>query len=135
MDGRAVVVPAGMRRIFEEYGYAPGLRVGEFLFIAGQVGRDARLNVIAEPEAQFRACWENLRAVLAEAGGGFADVVDLVTYHVDMHAHDDVFKRVKNALFPRQTCPWTAIGVAALSRPGLLLEIKATAWLGSRPGA
>lgn len=124
---RKTIVPASMARIFEEYGYAPALQVGRTLYCAGQVGRTEDLRVIEDPEAQFAACWENLRIVLAEAGCAFGDVVDLVTYHVEMQTHFDAFKRVKNRVFPRQTCPWTAIGVQALSRPGLLLEIKCTA--------
>jgi len=121
------IVPAGMRNIFQDLGYTPGLRVDGLIFVAGQVGRDSDLRVIAEPEAQFRACWANLGMVLAEAGCDFSDVVDLTTFHVDMHAHYDLFRKVKNEVFPRQTCPWTAIGVSCLSRPGLLLEIKAVA--------
>ena len=130
---RRIVVPLGMERIFEDYGYAPALQVGRTLYCAGQVGRTADLQVIEDPEAQFTACWQNLAIVLAAAGCGFVDVVDLTTYHVDMQRHFDVFKRVKNRIFPRQTCPWTAIGVHALSRPGLLLEIKCTALVPEGP--
>lgn len=132
MFDREVVVPDSMVRIFEEYGYAPALRVGPFLYCAGQVGRTADLQVIEDPEAQFVACWENLRTVLAAAGCTFADVIDLTTYHVALPEHFDLFKTVKNRTFPRQTCPWTGIGVQALARPGLLVEIKCTALV---PGA
>jgi enamine deaminase RidA (YjgF/YER057c/UK114 family) len=124
---RRAIVPPGMEPIFEQFGYTPGLLAGGFLFCAGQVGRDADLRVVADPEAQFAAAWDNLRAVLTEAGCGFADVVDLVTYHVEMSRHFDAFKTVKNRVFPRQTCPWTAIGVSELARPGMLVEIKAIA--------
>ncbi|MBL8698032.1 MAG: RidA family protein [Alphaproteobacteria bacterium] len=131
MTEREVIVPPTMTRIYEEYGYAPALRVGDLVYCAGQVGRTADLQVILDPEAQFEACWENLRVVLAAADCAFEDVVDLTTYHVDLAQHFDAFKRVKNRVFPRRTCPWTAIGVQALSRPGLLLEIKCVAL---RPG-
>lgn len=124
---RQIVVPASMRVIHERFGYAPAVGVGELVFCAGQVGRTEALEVIADPEAQFRACWRNLETVLAEAGSSLSGVIDLVSYHVDMHAHFDVFKAVKNEIFPRGGAAWTAIGVSALSRPGLLLELKATA--------
>lgn len=127
MAGREVIVPATMRRIFEEYGYAPALRVGELVYVAGQVGRTADLQVIVDPEAQFTAAWDNCRIVLEAAGCGFADVVDLTTYVVDMPVHMPLFREVKRRHFPQGTCPWTAIGVSALSRPGLLAEIKMTA--------
>jgi enamine deaminase RidA (YjgF/YER057c/UK114 family) len=128
---RGAVVPPGQRRIFEEFGYTPGLLAGGFLFCAGQVGRDADLNIIDDPEAQFEAAFANLDMVLAEAGCGFGNVVDLVTYHVEMSKHFSAFKVAKNRVFPRQTCPWTAIGVSELARPGLLVEIKAIALPGS----
>ncbi len=122
-----IIVPPTMRKMFELYGYAPAVRIGRLVYCAGQVGRTPDLEVIAEPAAQFEACWRNVETVLAAAGCGFADVVDLVTYHVDMHAHFDLFKEIKNRVFPRGRAAWTAIGVTSLSRPGLLLEIKCTA--------
>lgn len=130
---RKTIVPPGMERIFQDYGYAPALQVGRILHCAGQVGRTPDLQVIEDPEAQFEACWNNVATVLAAAGCGFADVIDLTTYHVEMQRHFDVFKMVKNRRFPRQTCPWTAIGVQSLSRPGLLLEIKCTALVPEEP--
>lgn len=129
---REIIVPAGMEAILRDKGYAPALRVGPFLFIAGQLGRTRELEVIHDPEAQFLACFENLREVLAAAGCGFADVVDLTTYHVDLPIHGALFRTVKQEVFARQSCPWTSIGVAALASPGLLVEIKATALVPGR---
>lgn len=124
---RSLVVPAGMEAIHAELGYAPAVRVGSLLLCSGQVGRTADLAVIDDPETQFRACWSHVERVLAAGGCGFADVVELVTYHVDMPVHYGLFKSVKREVFPFRDTAWTAIGVASLSRPGLLLEIKATA--------
>ena len=124
---RSVVVPAAMRGIHSTLGYAPAVRIGPVLHCSGQVGRTPDLAVIPDPEEQFRACWANLAAVLDVGGCRFPDVFELVTYHVDMLAHYELFKRVKAELFPFGDMAWTAIGVASLSRPGLLLEIKATA--------
>jgi enamine deaminase RidA (YjgF/YER057c/UK114 family) len=115
MPEREIIVPASMTRIFEEYGYAPALRVGDVVSCAGQVGRTQALEVIADPEAQFIACWENVRIVLEAAGCGYADVIDLTTFHVDMQHHHDVFKRVKNRVLPRRTCPWTARSPASFA--------------------
>jgi enamine deaminase RidA (YjgF/YER057c/UK114 family) len=127
MADRELIVPPSMKRILDVTGYAPAVKVGPILFCAGQVGRTPDLQVIADPEAQFVACWENLRAVLEEAGYGFGDVVDMTTYHVAMSEHFAVFRAVKDRVFPRGTCAWTAIGVSELARPGLLVEIKCVA--------
>ena len=127
MSDREIIVPAGMQTIVERAGYAPAIKVGTTLFCAGQVGRTAELEVIRDPEAQFVACWDNLRALLAAGGCTFEDIVDMTTYHVQMSVHMPVFREVKNRIFPRGTCAWTAIGVSELAHPGLLVEIKCVA--------
>jgi enamine deaminase RidA (YjgF/YER057c/UK114 family) len=116
-----------MARFPAEFGYAPGLLAGGFLFVAGQLGRDDDLRVIDEPEAQFARAWENVIAILAEAGCGVGDIVDVTTFHVGLREHLATYKRVRDRFMQGHIPPWTAIGVSELSRPGLLLEIKCIA--------
>ncbi len=127
MSQRQIIIPASMANIVERAGYVPAVEVGSTLYCAGQIGRTPELEVIHDPEQQFVACWENLRTVLAEAGCAFDDVVEMTTFHVEMSQHMDIFREVKDRLFPRDTCAWTAIGVSELALPGLLLEIKCVA--------
>lgn len=37
--------------------------------------------------------WDNLRLVLSAGGCEFEDVVEMTTYHVDMHRHMPIFRR------------------------------------------
>jgi len=127
MTYRRLIIPPIMQRIVDRAGYVPAVQVGATVFCAGQVGRSADLEVIDDPEAQFLACWENLRLVLEAAGCTYEDVVDMTTYHVEMRKHMPVFRDVKNRVFPRGTCAWTSIGVSGLAHPGLLVEIKCVA--------
>lgn len=127
MTDRQIIIPVSMTLLCEQAGYAPAVKVGNTLYCAGQVGRTPELAVIEDPEQQFLAAWENLRLVLQAGGSAFADVVEMTTYHVDIHRHMPTFRRVKDAVFPRGTCAWTCIGVAELARPGLLVEIKCVA--------
>ena len=127
MTDRQIIVPDGMRLLCEHAGYAPAVKVGKTLYCAGQVGRTPELAVIADPELQFLAAWDNLRIVLEAGGCKFEDVVEMTTYHVDMQRHMPLFRRVKDEVFPRSTCAWTCIGVGELARPGLLVEIKCIA--------
>ena len=127
MTDRQLIVPEGMRLLCEHAGYAPAVKVGKTLYCAGQVGRTPELSVIEDPEQQFLAAWDNLRLVLEAGGCEFEDVVEMTTYHVDMHRHMPIFRRVKDKVFPRSTCAWTCIGVGELARPGLLVEIKCIA--------
>lgn len=127
MPDRKIIVPPAMEALARRAGYAPAVKVNGTVYCAGQVGRTADLEVIADPETQFAAAWENLRIVLAEAGCCYEDVVEMTTYHVNMREHMGVFRTVKDSLFPRNTCTWTCIGVAELAHPGLLVEIKCIA--------
>ncbi|MFM0348201.1 MULTISPECIES: RidA family protein [Paraburkholderia] len=127
MTDRKITIPDGMEQIVERAGYAPAVKVGATVFCAGQVGRTRELEVIHDPEAQFLACWDNLKVLLDAAGCTFEDVVEMTTYHVQMSVHMSVFREVKNRVFPRGTCTWTAIGVSELAHPGLLVEIKCVA--------
>lgn len=127
MSDREIIVPASMKLIPERIGYAPAVKVGDMLFCAGQIGRTPELVVIEDPEQQFLAAWENLRIVLSAGGCTFEDVVDMTTYHVDLATHMEVFRRVKDQVFPKGLCAWTCLGVDALAHPALLLEIKCVA--------
>lgn len=127
MTDRRIILPDAMKTLADRAGYAPAVKVGNTVYCAGQVGRTAELEVIADPHAQFAAAWENLRLVLAEAGCTFDDVVEMTTYHVDMSSHMAVFRAVKDSTFPRGLCAWTCVGVSELARPGLLVEIKCIA--------
>lgn len=134
MTDRQIIVPQPMALLAERAGYAPAVKVGATVYCAGQVGRTADLQVIADPAQQFVAAWDNVRLVLAEAGCSFEDVVEMTTYHVEMRRHMDVFRTVKDRLFPRGTCAWTCIGVTELAHPGLLVEIQCVA-VSRRAGA
>ncbi|MEL7138554.1 MAG: Rid family hydrolase, partial [Pseudomonadota bacterium] len=74
---REVIIPEGMENIHATYHYAPGILVGDTLYLSGQVGRDAYLNVVEGVEAQFVQAFENVGKVLSAAGASFADVVEL----------------------------------------------------------
>ena len=117
---RTAIIPPSMQSVVDQKGYLPALKVAGFVFVAGQVGRSPDMQIVTEPAAQFEACFENLRTVLAEAGCTFDDIVD-------MSKHWPAFREVKNRMLPRGVFPWTAIGVSELADPAFLLEVKATA--------
>src|SRR5262245_126692 len=131
MPTKELIVPPAMERIYNEYRYSPGIRIGGYIHIAGQVGRDADLNILADPEQQITQAWRNLGIVLEAAGAGYGDLVEIVSYHVDLKGQLALFKSVRDKfIVPGTTIPptWTAIGVTELARPGLIVELKATAW-------
>lgn len=124
---REIIIPEEMREIVARAGYAPAVNVGDTIYVVGQVGRTKNLQVIKDPQEQFRAMWENLRIVLKAANCTFEDVVEMTSYHVEMSKHMDIFRRVKNEVFPKGTNAWTCVGVSELAHPGLLAEVKCVA--------
>jgi enamine deaminase RidA (YjgF/YER057c/UK114 family) len=130
MRNRSSIVPREMQNLHERFRYSPGVRAGNLLFIAGQVGRDEDLRVVEGKEAQFTQAFENVKKVLAAAGATMDDVVDMVTYHTDMRDLP-LFIQVRDRYVTNsERYPaWTALGVAALAMPGLIAEIRCTALL------
>ena len=130
MPSRKVIVPKGLEAVYERFHYAPGILVGDTLYISGQVGRDAALNVVEGAEAQFVQAFENLRLVLDAAGATFDDVVELETWFADSMADLRTFMAVKDRYFVNRYPTWTGFAVKGFSMPGILVEIKAKAILG-----
>lgn len=128
MAERRIIVPAGMEAIVERYRYAPGVLVGDTLYVSGQVGRDEALQVIAEREAQFEQCFRNVGKVLDAAGFSFSEIVELETWFLDFPADLPLFLQVKDRWLTGPVYPtWTGFGVASFSMPGIVCEVKVTA--------
>lgn len=130
MPSRRVIIPEGMENIYETYHYAPGILVGDTLYLSGQVGRDQDLNVVPGAEAQFTQAFENVGKVLRAAGASFDDVVELETWFADDMADLATFMTVKDRFFTNRYPTWTGFAVKGFSMPGLLVEIKCKAVLG-----
>ncbi len=109
---------------------------GRLVAVSGQVALDERGEVVGEgdPAAQARQVFENLRRCLAAAGASFEDVVKL-TYFITDVAYLPAVRAVRDAYIDAERLPAsTAVQVAALFRPELVLEIEALALLGDETG-
>jgi 2-aminomuconate deaminase len=93
--------------------YPHARRVGNLLFLSGQgprrrgsmdipgVVRDEAGKVLSyDIEAQVRACFENVRAVLEEAGSSWERIVDVQVFLTDMARDFAVYNRVYAEYFP-----------------------------------
>ncbi|UNQ40110.1 RidA family protein [Prescottella equi] len=115
----------------EKYGYSNAVRSGDLLFCSGQVGLEADGSAPADPERQYDLAFATLAKLLAEHGARPSDLVELTSFHVDFPQHMTEFMAAK-ARFQNGARPaWTAVGVTALGMPGILVEIKATARIGT----
>lgn len=121
------VVPAWMKPICDAYAFPAAVIDGDYVRCSGVIGFKPDVSVPIDPAAQFQLAFENLRSVLEEAGTGFADVVEMNTYHVGLQAHMQTFVGMKNRFMSSPYPAWTAIGITELALPGALVEIQVTA--------
>ena len=130
MSERKAIVPAGMEAVYEKIRYAPAVKVGNTIYVSGQIGRDAAMQLVAEREAQIVQAFENLKLVLETAGASMSDIVDLTTFHTDMRDLP-LFMKVRDRYLTTDPLPaWTAIGAHMLGgAAGYIIEIKAVAVL------
>lgn len=126
MTQRDAVFPADRHALYDLHRYSAAIRSDDLLFVSGQVG--SRADGSPEPvfEDQVRRAFANLRAVLAAAGCGLEDVVDVTTYHTDPQAQLETVMAVRGQEIGDPPYPnWTAVGVNWLA--GFDFEIKVIA--------
>lgn len=112
----------------EIYNFLHARRTANLVFISGQVGMKEDGSFDEDPVTQFRLAFTRLGEVLEAEGLTPANLVELTTYHVDLQTHFDTFAAVKHEFLGSVNTAWTAIGITSLaSRPGAIVEIKATA--------
>jgi 2-iminobutanoate/2-iminopropanoate deaminase len=117
--------------------FAQSVRVGDWLFIAGQDAVDVAQQTlfVGDLRAQTEQCVRQLQFIVEAAGATLDDIVKTTVYLLDgqdravfLDAYGEQFRR-------RLRSPWMPAGltmtVDAL-RPDCLVEIDAVAWLGAR---
>lgn len=113
----------------ESYGYCEAQAANGLLYCSGQIGLEADGSVPETASRQFALAFAGLAETLKQNGCRPADVVDLMSFHVDYPQHMEEFSVAKSAFLAGASCCWTAIGAASLGYPGSLVEIKAIARL------
>jgi enamine deaminase RidA (YjgF/YER057c/UK114 family) len=126
---RQLVNPPGTEGIYQNWKFSQAVRVGDTVWVSGQVGMGPD-GIASDVPGQARAAFQNLERVLAAAGASLGDVVELVSYHTDI-ADVAAVGQVKDEFFPENYPAWTVLGITSLVLPDLRLEIRATAVIGS----
>jgi enamine deaminase RidA (YjgF/YER057c/UK114 family) len=109
---------------------------GRLVAIAGQVAMDEHGELVGpgDPVAQTERVFENLRLALDVAGASFADIIKFGVYVTDISILP-VVREIRDRHVDRARPPAsTAVQVAALFRPGYLVEIEAIAVVGDTTG-
>ncbi len=110
--------------------YCQALRVGNLLFISGQMGLDPVTGAFAVGgvEAQAEQAMKNLAAILTEAGSCWSSVAKVNIYLKDMNdfaAVNQIYAGFFDGAFPARCC----VEVARLPKDALV-EIEAIAAIG-----
>ena len=131
MSAHRIVNPEGWPR---PRGYSNGVVTqGRTVFIAGQIGWDTSGKLVSdEMVPQFERALENVKAVLAAAGGVPEHiarvtiyVTDKTVYNAGARAIGEAWRRILGPVYPAMSL----VQVADLLEDGALVEIEATAVL------
>lgn len=123
MADRITIVPEGLAA---NPAFSPGVRVGDLLFVSGQVAQDGNGNTvgIGDCAAQTRQVMARIQTIVEAAGAAMSDVVKITTFLVNL-ADYPAFSRVRSETFPESPPASSTVVVAALVRPEFLVEVEA----------
>ena len=98
------------------------------VFVSGQAPISADGQLVGEGnfETQVRQVFENLRTVLEQAEMDFEAIVKLTVYLTDMNRLRE-YTQLKSEFITGEQPASTAIGVSALARPEMMVEVEAIA--------
>ncbi|HEV8715030.1 MAG TPA: RidA family protein [Candidatus Binatia bacterium] len=107
---------------------AQARQIGNTIYVSGQVAYNAEGRLVGEGDmqAQTRQVFDNIKAVLAAAGARMADIIKINTYITDQSKFMDMLE-VRKEIFGANPPASTAVVVAGLAFPGLLIEVEAIA--------
>lgn len=111
-------------------GYSHAARMGDLLFVSGQVSQDQSGNVVGvgDVRVQTEMVYENLAAVLEAAGSGL-DLVGKTTVFTTRLDYRPIIGEIRNRIFePIGYVPAsTFVVVSSLANPDWLVEIEVVA--------
>jgi enamine deaminase RidA (YjgF/YER057c/UK114 family) len=110
---------------------APAVRVGELVFVAGQLALDRELRGLHRGDvvAQAHAVLASLAELLEAAGGSLDDVLDVVSYHRDAREIPAVLE-VAREYFSTDPPAWTPVATTGLMSSEALVAVRAIGHVG-----
>jgi enamine deaminase RidA (YjgF/YER057c/UK114 family) len=114
----------------KEYGYAQAVKIGDTIYLAGQVGHDDQGAIVGpgDMNVQMRQAYRNIEKLLAQYNATIHNVVDEVLFVRDMEAAFVARVQCKQELFgDNPVVASTIVQIQRLAFPELLVEIKCIA--------
>ena len=135
--GAAVYSDSAHKQGNDRYGFAGAFRAGDFIFVSGVVaGAWSGATLDAEGlRAAVREAFEEAGRTLEAAGSSYADVVDIVSFHVwdsryyagDKASQLAAVVDVKREFMAEPDPAWTAVGTTELVPDRGIVELRFTA--------
>jgi enamine deaminase RidA (YjgF/YER057c/UK114 family) len=119
------------KEIHDPGSYSHAVKVGNTIYVAGQVGMDKDGKVLDGFEAQALKAFENMKVVLETAGASFKNVVKLNGYFKTYLKDRPKYHEIRSRFFSPPLPIATNVQVDSLALPELLLEVEAVAVIDS----
>jgi enamine deaminase RidA (YjgF/YER057c/UK114 family) len=109
------------------FGFSQAIRVGDVLYISGQLSHDMEANFVGEGdfETQVRTTFANLDRVLDHYGASREQIVETMVYVKDLRERFDDIARLHREYVGDHRPTSTLLGVMDLALPEQLVEIGA----------
>ena len=114
----------------KEYGYSQAVKVGDTIYVSGQVSHDDKGNVLGEGdmEVQMQAAYANVGKVLKQYGATMDNVVDEIIFVTDMDAAFPARVKMKQEVFSGSpVLGSTIVQIQRLALPQFMIEIRCIA--------
>ena len=112
----------------KDYQYAQGVRNGNTVWLAGQLGHDDNGKLAEGMDAQVQQSYANIKKLLTAFDMAMDDVVEEVMYVLDMPAAFTATKNLRSQFYKKPgEVATTIVAVTGLALPGQLIEIKIVA--------
>ena len=114
----------------KEYGYSQAVKVGDTIYLAGQVSHDDDGNTVGPEnmEAQMRQAYANIKKLLAQYGATMENIVDEILFVTDMDSAFSAAVKCRKDIFSgAPTVSSTIVQIQRLAFPQYLIEIKCVA--------
>ena len=127
-----IVSPSNVLDTRKPYGYGQAVKVGNTIYLAGQVAWDEEGNVVGKGDivAQVRQIYENIRRILASVGATMNNIVKMIIFCKDVRGfvrEASAIREVGREYFRRHYAASTCIQIVGLWDPSMLLEIEVIA--------
>jgi 2-iminobutanoate/2-iminopropanoate deaminase len=114
----------------KEYGYAQAVKVGDTIYLSGQVSHDETGKIVGpgDMEAQMRQAYANIKKVLAQYGATMDNIVDEILFVTDMNTAFAAAVKCRNDIFSgTPSVASTIVQIQRLAFPELMIEIRCVA--------